>query len=210
MKIYHTITLRTMLGVLLTTLFFTGMVIFVSEESITAIFNTQFLTIFLSSAIIIFYTVFGDAAFLKFSDEQPGYKYFRSIPHAYERFYKHCITLDAVYLIIGFALLVPVVMSGFRGTLNVIAFTAYMLIFAVYHLANAFGRVNTNAYMIIKCAMGGVIGMTSVMGGLLLSDFSLTKIPANTGIILVIISAVLAAASACVLYPKFRKKWNED
>lgn len=210
MKIYRTITIKSFLGVLLVTLFFTGMVVVVTEEKLSVLLNSQFIKTVFTFCVIIFYAIFGDMSFLRMNSANPGYKYFRSIPDAYTRFRRHCLSLDIAFAAVGAVLLVFAWLDGFKSTFSVITFAAYSIVFAVTHFAVAFVRFNSSAYPIIKAMLGGMIGMSSVVIGLTVSDYALISIPQTVGIIICVISAVLAAVTAIAAFSRLEKKWNED
>ena len=210
MKIYRTITIKAILGILFATLFFAGMFAFGSEEGISSAMNIQFWKTLLTFAFIIFYGVFGDAAFLRMNSANPGYKYFRSIPDAYARFRKHCLSLDIAFLAIGAILLVIAWSDGFERTFSVVTFTAYMLVFAITHFAVAFIKFNSRAYFIIKALLSGVIGMSCAVFGFSISDFAFISMSPTTGFIVCTVITVIALSAVILSYSRLERKWNED
>ncbi len=209
MKIYHTITLKAILGSLLISIFLNGMVTFASKD-FSAFLKPEFYATTATITVIIFYTVLGDAHFLRLNTANAGYKYFRSIPNAYERFFRHSLTFDIILLFIGLLLIIPVIITGFTNSLSTISYGAYMLIYAIYHFANAFIKVNNSGYTILKSAIGGIIGMSTVIFGLTLSEFSIFEsISFTASIIIITASTLLTIISLVTLYTRFSKKWNE-
>lgn len=210
MKIYRSITTKATLGVFLATLFFAGVVVCSVEENIAMLINPQFIKTVLIFFVIIFYAIFGDMSFLRMNSANPGYKYFRSIPDAYTRFRKHCLSLDIAFLAVGVVLLAIAWLDGFKSTFSVIPFAAYALVFVITHFAVTFLKLNSRVYPIIKALLGGMIGMSSVFFGLSISDFAFISMSETAGIIVCAAGAVLITASMLAAYSRLERKWNED
>ncbi len=210
MKIYRTINLKTLLIMLLTTLFFVVMMIFIAEGNVREILNPRMYITLVSMILILFNTILGDAHLLFLSPETHGYKYFRSLPDAYEKFRSYCLKTDIIFGIVGLLLLIPVIIDGFSGTATMIAFASYAGVFTIQHFAHCLKRINTSGYIVLKGGMGGFIGASTISFAISAVEEGLDTVPPTVCIIVCSVFALTAAISAIVLRSRLQLKWNLD
>lgn len=211
MKIYRTINFKTLLVMLAATVVFVIIMVFATNGDIELILSPEIYIPTGSMVLIIFYTILGDTHLLFMSPETHGYKYFRSLPDAFAKFKKYCLTIDLIFGGIGLILLMPVIISGFSKTSAMISFAVYGFIFAAQHFLHCMKSVNTSRYTALKAAVGGGIGAaiasfaTSATAG-----NGLDKISPTVCIVVCSIAAILAVISAVALHSRLKLKWDCD
>lgn len=211
MKIYRTLTLPRILVCAIFTAFFTGMMIFTAEVDITGELFKTFGTLSVYVAFIFFYASFGDSHYLYFSKESPGYKYFRSIPKAKERFKNLCIKSDIIFLTLGLLLIIPSAFTGFTKSFYIIGFLGYMFCYAISHISFVLTKPGMNTYVLFKAFAGGMLGMMIVMFAMFIGEGSiLAKMNMSTGIIITAVSILLSVIGLIAFYCNFEKKWNVE
>ncbi len=211
MKIYRTLTLPRVLTCAVFTAVFSAMMVFNSGSDVTEDTIRTFAVLFLILGFTFFYSCFGDSHYLYFASESPGYKYFRSIPYAKKHFKSLCIKHDIIFFALGLILFIPVILSGFKKSLFVIGFLAYMISYAFNHIVSVIAKSGMGTYVLLKAFSGGGIGMLVIIFAVSVGETTvLGKMAASTGIIISVIAFILGAVGLICFYLNFEKKWNAD
>ncbi len=211
MKIYRNITLGSIIFILamatIIPLFFmiTGLVTF--EE----LLMPEVIMLIYCLASMMFFVSVGDIAYTRFYKENAGYKYFRSIPNAFERLKKECIRTDIIMLVILMINLVSIFLSEFANFLLLVVYSLSMILFAVFHFANASVKASNRSVLLLKTLSGGIGGMAMTFAAISIEDGKFAvEIPQSVYLIIVLSVTALALISLIPVYTNFKKKWNVD
>lgn len=150
MKIYRNISMPAVIICVSMIVFVLVMFMFMGIFTFEQLFTLKsFFMLYSFTTAFVFMTM-GDITFTRFYKENAGYKYFRSIPNAFERMKTECIRMDAIELIALLLNIAPIALSGFTDTFHVVVYEIVMLVFALNHFVNASTRVNNYTAILTK------------------------------------------------------------
>lgn len=210
MKIYRTINPKIIFILLGSIVVFGLLIAFLCEGDTSLLLDPKLYLIITSLSLNILWAGFGDAHLLYLSDETFGYKYFRSIPDAFNRFRSYCIKMNIIFAVLALLVLIPVIVSGFKGVMYIVTFAAFLLIFSFQNFAHSKLKMNSMAYLSIKGGMGGGIGAATISVATASAESELSTMPVVAGIITCSVAVLLAVISTILLYSRLEKKWNAD
>ncbi len=166
--------------------------------------NQAYANIF-SIAIMLIMTYCNTHHFSYLSPKTAGYKYFHSLPDAYEKYRKHCIKMHIISFALGGLSLLWLALYGFKNAGLISTVTLYMLSFGIQNLMCAnrskMKKPNGTITGVSYAILGGTIGLYK----LFFEDVTANPI---VGIVLSIISVTFALVSLIPFYKKLRFNWN--
>lgn len=204
MNIYRTITLKklafstlfSLLGICL---------IFLQGDYKTLDFTHSLLMALLELGALGFLAISGMSHASYLLPQTVGYKYFRSLPDAYQRFKNHSVFATALFSAIGLIMLIPLAISGFKN----FSFTAlpivYFIVLGLFHLLSSF-KPKTKNYATLQTMIGaGAFGgsITTV------NNVNNNSLPPAVSITAVLIAVIFVIISIIMFYSRLNKNWNE-
>lgn len=204
MKIYRTISFK---KTLFSTLFiFIGVFLIYNELDFSkASFSIPFIAALLEICAIGFFGIGGFAHVAYLAPQTHGYKFFRSLPDAFNRFKRYSFFTTILFSVLGLLMLVPLVLEGFNGFAFTILPTVYFIELGLFHLINSF-KIKIANFAVIQAMIGG-----GALGGSITIVDSVGKYTLNAAekFMPVAVAAAFAAISITVFYARLRKKWND-
>lgn len=204
MNIYRTISIK---KVLFSTVFiFIGAFLIYVELNFSDLsIDHQFISSLLEITAIGFLGICGFAHAAYLLPQTPGYKYFRSIPDAFNKFKRYSVFTTVLFSALGLLMFLPLALEGFKGFAFIALPTVYFIVLGLFHLINSF-KIKIANFATIQAMIGG-----GALGGSITVVDSIGKDVFNAAekFIPVTVAAVFALISIIVFYLRLNKKWND-
>jgi len=203
MNIYRTLSLK---KVLFSTIFiFIGAFFIHSQLDFSnASFSFPFIAAFLEICATGFLGIGGFAHAAYLLPQTQGYKYFRSLPDAFNKFRRYSVFTTILFSALGLLMFIPLIFENFKGFAFIILPTVYFIVLGLFHLISSF-KIKSANFAVIQAMIGG-----GALGGALTVFDSIGKVAFNAfeKFMPVTVAAVFAAISIAVFYTRLRNKWN--
>lgn len=203
MKIYRTVTLPKILFVILfLPAVFVAINLFRNREinlglSIELIFTLLSLMGFTAMAVL------GPMHYKYMHPSTDGYKYFRSLPDAYGKFKRHCITVSGIFAAVGGAILIMLAITGFKNVTLGSILTIYAFIYAMQHIiAQSEQATVLNIHLITSGCTVGIL-TTAI-------DDVTAAAPAALGIMFPAVMILVAIGCTAYFYSRFDTLWYKE
>ena len=202
MNIYRTVSLKKFV-ISFVFSFFGLCLIYLQGDYKTTDFNMPLVLALLELGMLGFLAISGMSHAAYLLPQTVGYKYFRSIPDAYEKFKKYSVFCTSLFSAIGLAMLIPLAMSGFGSFTFTALPVVYFIVLGLFHITSSFKPKITNfgtlQTMIGAGAFGGSITLVDNVGD--------TSLPSAAGVIAFSIAAVFVIISIITFYTRLNKNW---
>lgn len=204
MKIYRTISFK---KTLFSTLFiFIGaFLIYIELDFSKVSFSIPFIAALLQICAIGFLGIGGFAHAAYLSPQTHGYKYFRSLPDAFNKFKRYSVFTTIIFSALGLLMFLPLTLESFKGFAFIILPTVYFIVLGLFHLINSF-KIKIANFAAIQAMIGG-----GALGGSITVVDSIGKDIFNDAekFIPVAVAAIFALISIIVFYLRLNRKWND-